>query len=103
MGWWLFIFILLLSLSMGPFSGSLTRRKVQGKMAGGMYVSLLGACLGIVIAHKLGVEDQIGGYGWCWLGAFLGGVFLPIIWSLLSEKQEPEEEVEEVEISEPEK
>ena len=107
MGWWLFIFILLLSLSMGPFSGSLARRRVPGGIIGGMYVSLLGACLGIVIAHKLGVEDLIGGYGWCWLGALLGGVIVPLAWSFLGEEREPKdddiiEESEEEEIIEPE-
>jgi len=77
---------------MGPLAGSLTKRKFPGKVMGGMYISLLGACLGIVLAHKLGVEDQIGGYGWCWLGALLGGILVPLIWSLLGEKQEEEEE-----------
>ncbi|GEM_PF-5365669 len=94
MGWWLFFILILISVIMGPLSGYLTKRRTPGGVLGGMYMSLVGGNLGVVIAHKAGVEDQIGGYGWCWLGGLIGAVVIPLLWSLLGQKEEKEEIIE---------
>lgn len=82
--WPLFVVVVILSLIMGPLSGFLVKRKTPGGAAAGMYFSLLGACLGITIVNDYGK-------GWWWFTSILGAIVIPVLWSLVGEKEEVEE------------